>query len=152
MTNITTETTPDWCNITVDLRDIENDQMLSIYVYFLKRLQNNIMVKFKLLKIEGKAMKKIFQPPKFNYCDMRRHDSFVPVFTDLLKIIEANGNLIFKCPAEPGLYAIRDLQVNKYPIMSVIASGNYLIVAELLDENQKPKSVLITRLKVYLRR
>jgi hypothetical protein len=45
MGNITTDTTPGWCNVTIDLQTIENDQILRIFVYFLKKLNNQIMVK-----------------------------------------------------------------------------------------------------------
>jgi hypothetical protein len=61
MGNITTDTTPGWCNVTIDLQNIENDQILSIFVYFLKRLFETAVQDWRQSEVEGFSSAQIQQ-------------------------------------------------------------------------------------------
>jgi Protein of unknown function (DUF1091) len=152
LTNFITKAGPGIANSTVTILEVEDDQLVTIDVVFQKRFNLQIMVNFRLHKIEGKAIKRILQAPKFNYCDFRRQGVYVPVLTDVMKVIESFGNLIFKCPAEPGLYSIKNFSISNVPVFPFMSPGSYLMVAELLDENVISKPELISRFKVYFTR
>jgi Protein of unknown function (DUF1091) len=152
VTDIVAQGNPGLTNVTVSLKNVVDDQNLSINLTIFKRLNHQIMVNFKLSKMEGKAMKTIFQAPKFNYCDLRRHGVAMPIVTDLFKAVEVYGNLVFKCPAEPGVYSIKDMNVNKLPIMSLISTGVYVIATEMMDENRRSRPDLIMRFKAFFSR
>jgi hypothetical protein len=87
ISDIATVGGPGRANVTIDLRSVGDDQIVSVSVTFLKRLNNQIILNFMLSKIKGEKTKKMFQAPKLNYCDMRRHGSFVPILSDLIKVV-----------------------------------------------------------------
>jgi Protein of unknown function (DUF1091) len=142
--------TPGLTNASVILTRDVDDQTYSINITILKRLTNKIMVDFKMSKIEGKGMKKIFQVPKFNYCNMRRQGAAIPVMTDLFKAIEQYGNMVFKCPAVPGFYTLKDVQVIKLPIMNLFPTGVFVLNTDVTDDNLGPKPELILRFKMII--
>jgi Protein of unknown function (DUF1091) len=138
--------------VTVNLSKAVDDQTFSVNLTIYKLVKNQIMFYLKLSKMEGKVMKKIFQVPKFNYCNLRRHGAAMPIVTDLFKAAEEYGNLVFKCPAEPGFYTLKDVEVNKLPIMSLVSTGVYLLTAEMMDENRRSRPDLIMRFKLFVTR
>jgi Protein of unknown function (DUF1091) len=152
ITNLTVKTNPGISDVTIELKNVPNDQIVKINMTFFKRIDLQIMVNFRLSKIEGKTIKRILQAPKLNYCDFRRHGRSVPILSDLINVVASYGNLIFDCPAQPGTYSIEHFSVSKIPMLPIISAGNYLIISGLVDENVKTKPELIMQFKIYTTR
>jgi Protein of unknown function (DUF1091) len=147
ITNMTVKGNPGVSQVTFELTEVNSDQFINLNMTLLKPIGYQIMANFKVSKVEGKSIKRVFQAPKFNYCVLRRHGGIIPILSDVLSLIACHGNLVFECPAEQVTYSVKNFPVREIPTMSMM-SGSYLILFELLDENVKSRPKLIIQYKV----
>jgi hypothetical protein len=84
----------------------------------------------------------MIQIPKFNYCDMRRSGSTVPLISTLFVELLKYGNIAAPCPIKPGLYFVKNYTVQQTATFSFFPAGVYTSVIQLLDENDKPKVIV----------
>jgi Protein of unknown function (DUF1091) len=88
---------------------------------------------------------KILQIPKLNYCDLRRTSGNIPILSEFLKSLESYGNLIFDCPALPGVYYVKAFPMSDLTIAQFIPVGYYNMILEIFDDNDRKKSQLVAR-------
>lgn len=98
---------------------------------------------FQLFRIANRQKLKILHVPKLNYCDLRRKTGTIPILTDLLKVWEHYGNIVFVCPAEPAMYYIKDFPIDSMPIGALIPIGQYSMAVDIIDENNRKKPVIV---------
>jgi Protein of unknown function (DUF1091) len=108
------------------------------------------MIIFTIFKTDSGKKLKILQIPKLNYCDFRRSGDVVPVLSDLSQFAGSFGNLIFKCPAQPGNFYIKDLPLNLLPIWTLVPKGNFQFVVSFTDENNVKKPVNFLKVGAFV--
>jgi Protein of unknown function (DUF1091) len=104
-----------------------------------------LQITFKMFKIENGIKKKLLQLPKLNYCDLRRTSGIVPILSEFLTSLEPFGNLIFNCPASPGVYYVKGFPMSAFTAAPLIPVGYYFMVVEVFDDNDRKKSQLVAK-------
>jgi Protein of unknown function (DUF1091) len=132
---------PGWTNGSFNLTNEPMGQLFSINITLGKNINLRIMMDFTVFKTDSGKKMRILQIPKFNYCDFRRSGDNVPLLSDLFRFVENYGNLLFKCPVEPGFFYIRDLPMGLLPKWSLFPRGKFQIILSLKDENNVKKPV-----------
>jgi Protein of unknown function (DUF1091) len=125
-------------------------QFLSIDMTVFKRLQVKVMLVFKLYRMEMQTKVKMFHIPKLNYCDLRQASGVVPMVSSILKSTAKFGNLVFKCPAVPGNYSMRNYPMGGLTIGAMIPSGRYVIQLDLIDENRVNHPVAFLKVECHM--
>jgi hypothetical protein len=147
------------------LNNVTGQQLLNINLNLYKELKFKIMVKYpmslifisyviifiifffvvveyKLFKIENEEKIKMLQIPKFNYCNIRRSGSTVPLISKLFNELLKYGNIVAPCPIKPGNYFIKNFPVQTSGLLSFFPAGLYTSAIQLLDENAKSKTII----------
>jgi Protein of unknown function (DUF1091) len=143
---------PKWTSASSNFTNdtVTGQQLLSIDMTVFKRLQFKVMLVFKLFRMEMQTKVKVFHIPKLNYCDLRQASGIVPMVSSILKSAEKFGNLIFKCPAAPGNYSMRDYPMGGLTIGAMIPPGLYVVHFDLIDENRKNNPVAFLKIECHM--